>query len=154
MRQVEVVQVSGTELAEPLELLEKSLRDGEPVPATFAERFREALEAGDLELLAARERDRVVGVAVLAFRLSVSAGGIFASIEDLYVRVEARRVGVGRSLLEVIGERCAARGVSYIEAQVEDGQAGAFYAACGYNAEGGLRVFSRSYALAPPPEVQ
>jgi GNAT superfamily N-acetyltransferase len=98
---------------------------------------------------------RVVGVAVLAYRLSVSAAGLFASIEDLYVEPEPRRRGVGRALLETVGERCAARGVSYVEAQVEDEEAAAFYAAVGYEEEPGVRVFSRSYVLFDPedPEV-
>lgn len=153
VRPIEVVLVSGTELAEPLGLLEESLRNGEPVSATFAERFRGAVEAGDLEVLAAREQDRVVGVAVLAYRLSVSAAGPFASIEDLYVRPGARRRGAGSALLEKVGERCAARGVSYVEAQVEEDEAEAFYAALGYECEPGVRVLSRSLAIVdPPPE--
>jgi len=144
---VEVAPVPGTGLGEPLALLEESLRDGEPLPEAFAERLRGAVEVGDLEVLAAYTQDCVVGVTVLAYRLSVSAGGLFASIEDLYVRPEARRGGVGRMLLDVVGKQCVARGVSYVEAQVEDGQAEAFYAACGYEPEEGVRVLSRSYSL-------
>jgi GNAT superfamily N-acetyltransferase len=108
------------------------------------------VERGDLEVLAARAEGRVVGVAVLAYRLSISAGGLFASVEDLYVEPDARRRGLGRALLEAVGERCAARGVSYIEAQVEDEEATAFYAAVGYEEESGVRVFSRSYVLSGP----
>lgn len=119
MKLVEVAPVPGTGLAEPLALLEEALRDGEPVPTSFAERFRGAVEAGDVEVLAARTQDRVVGVAVLAYRLGISIGGLFASIEDLYVRLEVRRRGVGRALLEAVDERCTARGISYVEAQVE-----------------------------------
>ena len=73
-------------------------------------------------MLAARAEGRVVGVAVLAYRLSISAAGPFASIEDLYVEPGARG-GVGRALLEAVEERCVARGVSYVEAQVEDEEA-------------------------------
>ena len=118
-------------LGEPLALLAESFRHGEPVPAEFAERFRRAVDAGEVEVLVARTLERVVGVAVLAYRLSVSAAGRFASIEDLYVRREARRQGAGRALLEKVGERCAARGISYVEVQVGDEKAEAFYAACG-----------------------
>jgi aminoglycoside 6'-N-acetyltransferase I len=147
---VEVTSATGTKLAEPLRLLEGSLRDGEPVPEDFARRLREAVESGDLEVVAASSEGRVVGVAVLAYRLSVSAGGLFASIEDLYVEPDARRRGVGRALLEAVGERCTARGVSYVEAQVEEREAAAFYAASGYEEEPGVRVFSRSYVLRDP----
>ena len=145
-----VEPVRGAELTEPLSLLEEFLRDGEPVPEDFARRLRESVEVGDLEVLAARAEGRVVGVAVLAYRLSNSAAGLFASIEDLYVEPAARRRGVGLALLEAVGERCAARGVSYVEAQVEDEEAAAFYAAVGYEEEPGVRVFSRSYVLFDP----
>jgi GNAT superfamily N-acetyltransferase len=147
---VEVEPARGAGLAEPLRLLEEFLRDGEPEPESFARRLRESVEAGELEVLAARAEGRVVGVAVLAYRLSISAGGLFASVEDLYVEPDARRRGLGRALLEAVGERCAARGVSYIEAQVEDEEATAFYAAVGYEEEPGVRVFSRSYVLSGP----
>ncbi len=144
---VQVTTVRSSELARPLKLLEGSLRGGEPLPDAFAGLLREAVEAGNLEVLAARAEGRVIGVAVIAYRLNISAGGPFASIEDLYVRPESRRRGVGRALLEAVAQRCKVRGISYIEAQVEDDEAAAFYSAMGYEPELGVRVFSRSYAL-------
>jgi GNAT superfamily N-acetyltransferase len=144
---IEVVPTRKAELAEPLRLLEESLRGGEPVPEDFAGTLREAVETGTVEVLVARAEGRVVGVAVLAYRLSVSAAGLFASIEDLYVRPEARRRGAGRALLKAVEERCASRGVSYAEAQVEGEEAAAFYSALGYEPEPGVRVYSRSYVL-------
>ncbi len=144
---IEVVPTCRAELAEPLRLLEESLRGGEPVPEDFARSLREAAETGAVEVLAARTEGRVVGVAVLAYRLSISAAGLFASIEDLYVRPAARRQGVGRTLLEAVERRSATRGVSYVEAQVEDEEAAAFYSMLGYEEEPGVRVFSRSYVL-------
>jgi GNAT superfamily N-acetyltransferase len=140
--------ISASDLAEPLRFLEESLRDGEPVPVGFAEVLAEAMEAEALEVLAAREgEEQVDGVAVLAYRPSISAAGLFVSIEDLYVRPEARRRGIGRALLEAAGRRCASRGVSYVEAQVEDEEAAAFYSALGYEPVPGARVFSRSYSI-------
>jgi hypothetical protein len=50
-------------------------------------------------------------------------------------------------LLEAVAERCRVRGVSYVEAQVEDEEAAVFYSAFGYKPEPGVRVFSRSHAL-------
>src|SRR5215210_4671682 len=147
---IEVVLTHRAELAEPLRLLEEPLRDGAPVPEDFVETLREAVEAGEFEVLAARAEGRVVGVAVFAYRPSISAGGLFASVEDLYVEPDARRLGVGRALLEAVGERCVARGVSYVEAQVEDEEAAAFYGALGYEEEPGVGVFSRSYILFDP----
>jgi GNAT superfamily N-acetyltransferase len=144
---IEVTPAYGAALAGPIRLLEESLRGGEPLPDDFAEALRRAVEAGELEVVAARVERRVVGVVVLAYRLNVSAAGLFASIEDLYVGTDARRRGVGRALLEAVDERCASRGVSYVEAQVEDEEAAAFYSALGYEEEPGVRVLSRSYSL-------
>ena len=147
MALVQVTTVPSSGLAGPLKLLEESLRDGEPLPEASAGRLREAIEAGNLEVLAAWEERRVIGVAVVGYRLNLSAGGPFASIEDLYVRPESRRRGIGRALLEAVAERCKIRAVSYVEAQVEDDEAAAFYSAMGYEPELNVRVFSRSYAL-------
>lgn len=154
MRQVEVALPTG--LAEPLALLEEALRDGDPVPEDFADRLRKAVEAGDVEVLAARAEDQLLGVALLAYRLNVSAGGLFASVEDLYVRPEARRRGVGRALLQAADERCEERGISYVEAQVEEKEAELLYAAVGYEPETGVRVLSRSLPIIDdqdPPET-
>jgi GNAT superfamily N-acetyltransferase len=145
LNQVEVTSIA--DLADPLALLEEYLRDGKPVPQAFAEKLRKSLAVGDAEVLVARTENRTIGVAVLAYRLNVSAGGLFASIEDLYVRPEARRQGVGRALLTAADERCATRGISYVEVQVDDRSAETFYKTLGYEPEQSIRVLSRSLAL-------
>jgi GNAT superfamily N-acetyltransferase len=145
LRPVEVAPPTG--LSEPLALLEEALRDGDPVPEDFVDSLRKAVEAGDVEVLAARSEDQILGVALLAYRLNVSAGERFASVEDLYVRPEARRRGVGRALLQAADERCEERGISYVEAQVEVREAELFYAALGYEPETGVRVLSRSLPI-------
>ncbi len=152
MNPVEVVPATG--LAEPLALLEESLRDSEPIPEDLAEGLRRAVEAGDIELLAARTEDQVLGVAVLAYRPNISAGALFASIEDLYVRPEARRQGVGQALLTAANKRCTHRGISYLEVHVEDEAAETFYKALGYEPETGVRVLSRSLAIADKEEAE
>ena len=145
MSQIEVTPA--TDLGEPLSLLEASLRDGEPVPEAFADKMRESIETGDIDLLAARSEGRILGVAVLAYRPNIPAGALFASIEDLYVRPDARRQGVGTALLTAANERCAARKISYLEVQVEDEIAELFYKTLGYEQEAGVLVLSRSLAL-------
>ena len=147
---IEVRPVAPDKLTEPLKLLEDFLRGGEPLPAPFAGQLAQAVERGDLEMLAAWSDGRTLGIAVLAFRFSISSGGLFASIEDLYVRPDARYRGVGRALLEAVEERCKARGVSYIEVQT-DNEAAPFYSMLGYQPEPGIRVLSRSYALRSLP---
>lgn len=143
---IEVQTASGAGLPGPLRLLEEFARDGEPLPEPFLRELCGALGRGDLEVLAAREGETPVGVALLAFRLNVSVAGRFASVEDLYVKPEARRRGVGRALLEAARERCAERGVSYVEVQTDEEAAG-FYAALGYEPEAGVVVLSKSYGF-------
>ena len=142
-----IVEAVASDLRGPLRLLEGWMRAGEPVTDDFVRRLRASVEAGDVDVLAAREGERAVGVLVLAYRLNVSLGGLCASIEDLYVVPEARRRGVGRALLETAGERCAARGISYVEVQVEGEEAADFYGALGYQTEPDVRVMSRSLPL-------
>ena len=154
MRSVEVAPVAAAGLAGPLALLGEALRDGDPVPEDFVDHLRKAVEAGDMAVLAARAEDQIVGVALLAYRLNVSAGGLFASIEDLYVRPAARRRGVGRTLLEAVEELCSERGVSYVEVQVEDREAEPFYAALGYEPDTGVRVLSRSLPISDDQDLK
>lgn len=143
---IEVRLAASDELSEPLVLLAEFLRDGKPVPPPFAEQFRGAVEEGYTEMLVAWIGDLLVGVAVLPYGLSVSSGVCFASVESLYVRPDARRRGVGRALLEAVEERCAARGISYVEVQTDD-EAVSFYRAAGYELEPDVRVLSRAIAL-------
>jgi GNAT superfamily N-acetyltransferase len=154
LRPVEVAPVPTTGLAGPLALLGEALRDGVPVPEDFVDQVRKAVQAGDIEVLAARAEDQIVGVALLAYRLNVSAGGLFASIEELYVRPAARRRGVGRTLLESVEKLCAERGVSYVEVQVEEREAELFYGALGYEPETGVRVLSRSLTISDDQDLK
>lgn len=147
MNHIEVAPVSASEIRKPLQLLEEWLREGEPVPESFVEEIQRHVEAGDLEVLSANSNGQMVGVLLLAFRPSISLGGRFASIEDLYVRPEARRKGVGSTLLKAADERCTVRGAHYLEAQVQEDETDTFYAAFGYELEPGVQVFSRSLVI-------
>lgn len=147
MTRIEAAPVPASGLREPLRLLEGWLRNGEPVPEPFVEGLGRSVEAGDVEVLAARLDGQTAGALVLAFRPNLSLGGPFASIEDLYVLPEARGRGVGTTLLQAADDRCRARGVHYLEAQIEETGAGAFYAAFGYEPEPDVRVFSRSLLI-------
>lgn len=147
MTHTEVAPVPAPDLHEPLRLLEEWLREGEPVPDDFMGKVQNSVRAGDVEVLAARLDGVMVGVLVLAFRPNISLGGLFASIEDLYVRPEARHRGVGSALLKVADERCRERRIYYLETQVEESGTDAFYAASGYEPEPDVRVFSRSIAF-------
>lgn len=143
---IEVCAAPPDKLAEPLSLLEESLRSGEPVSSPFAGQLARAVGEGDLEVIAAWLNGCVVGVVVLSLRPNISLGATFASIEDLYVKPEVRRRGIGRALLGAVEERCKQRGISYVEVQT-DGEAASFYEALGYELEAGVRMLSQSYML-------
>ena len=120
------------------------MRDGEALPRNFAEFLRKEIERGNIEVLSALVGDSVVGVALLAFRPSISAGGLFASVEDLYVKPEARRLGVGTKLLEAVEELCTSKNTSYVEVQAVEERAVKFYRSLGYGLEADVRVLARS----------
>lgn len=91
-----------------------------------------------------------MGVLVLAFRPSVSLGGLFASVEDLYVEPGARNRGVGRALLEAVEDRCRERGVSYAEVQT-DRKAAGLYRKLGYEDQPGVSVLARTHSVGDHP---
>lgn len=144
---VEVKSIPADELTIPVKLLEELARDGESLPQNFVGLLRGEVERGNIGILAAYMDDSVVGVAVLAFKPGISVGGRFASIEDLYVKPEARRHGVGTAILEAIEKLCASNSISYVEVQAVDEDAGAFYSSLGYELEHEVRVLSRSIPL-------
>lgn len=100
-----------------------------------------------MEVLAARLEDEVVGVLVLARRLSVSIGGWFMSVEELYVLPRVRNRGVGRALLEAAKNRCLDLSISYVEVEVVEDSAEGFYRAFGFEVEDDVRVMSHSYPM-------
>jgi GNAT superfamily N-acetyltransferase len=99
-----------------------------------------------MEIMAASIDGRTVGVVVVAYRPNISVAADFASIEELYVHPGARGRGIGRALLDAVGERCVDLGVSYVEVQTDD-EASGFYAALGYEEEVGVRVMSQSLMI-------
>ena len=130
---------------EALMFLEETLRDGRPVSEGFAAELRAAMERGHTEILVARLDGCVVGVVMLDFRLNISAGRLFASVEEVQAGPDARGRGGGRALIGAAERRCAERGVSYLEVQTDD-EAADFYEACGFEPEPEVRVLSRSVA--------
>ena len=126
------------------------LRGGEPLPERFVSELHVSAQRGEAGVIAARSGGEVVGVALVYYRLNVSAGGRFASIEEMQVRSENQGKGIGRELLKAVEETCAGRNVSYIEVQTDDA-AGVFYESCGFESEPEVRVLSRSVAFSGGP---
>ena len=78
-----------------------------------------------------------VGVCQLRFRWSVWKSAEDCWLEDLFVREEARRSGLGRALVEAALVRARERGCKRIELDVneDNGAARALYEACGFLTE-------------------
>jgi ribosomal protein S18 acetylase RimI-like enzyme len=98
-----------------------------PSENAFLASVERLFEDADAEfLLAARDDDSPPsGVLQLRFRFSVWKAAPDAWIEDLYVRADARRAGVGEALLTVAIERAAARGAKRIELDTNEDNAAA-----------------------------
>ena len=96
----------------------------------------ERIMAGDdgEYLLGAADDGPATGVCQLRFRWSVWKSAEDCWLEDLFVREEARRSGLGRALIEAALDRAGERGCKRIELDVnEDNEAAlALYEACGF----------------------
>jgi GNAT superfamily N-acetyltransferase len=143
---VEVSTVSPGELREPLALLEEWMREGKALPDIFVEELRDLVARGRMDVFSAVRDGEVLGVAVVAYRPAISLGDSFASLEEVFVRPEAQRQGIGRALIQSIEERCVAKGISYIEVQSIEG-AEPFYRAAGFLPDTEARLLWRSIAL-------
>jgi len=96
------------------------------------------MQSGDGEfLLGAADDGEVAGVAQIRFRWSVWKTAHDCWLEDLYVREDARRGGLGRALVEAAIDRAQMRGCRRIELDVneENTAALALYQACGFTLE-------------------
>ena len=81
----------------------------------------------------ARQDDEPAGHVVLAVRFTMEHVGLSGYIDDLYVRPEFRRVGIGRRLLDALVAECRARGCRSLQVEVggNNQPALALYAAFG-----------------------
>jgi ribosomal protein S18 acetylase RimI-like enzyme len=122
-----------------------------PLPAASATRAFSALLADDrLGGAWLAEFDGVaVGHVVLTVSFSMEYGGLRGFVDDLYVRPEARRRGVGAALLAAVRASCAARGVRAMLVEVGPDNTGArsLYERAGYADSGHLLL---GLALAEP----
>ena len=81
-----------------------------------------------------------VGHVVLTVSFSMEYGGLRGFVDDLYVRPQARRRGVGGALLAEVRDDCAVRGVRALHVEVGPENAGArsLYERAGYADSGHL----------------
>ena len=94
------------------------------------------MAGGDGEYLLGAVDDRAdaAGVCQLRFRWSVWKSAEDCWLEDLFVREEARRSGLGRALVDAAVERARERGCRRIELDVNSANAPALalYEECGF----------------------
>jgi ribosomal protein S18 acetylase RimI-like enzyme len=88
-------------------------------------------------LLAAPDGPQAAGVCQLRYRLTVWTGADDCWLEDLYVRDDARRAGLGRALVTGAFQRARARGCRRIDLDVNEDNtdALAFYRSLGFTTE-------------------
>ncbi len=113
-----------------------------PLPAASATRAFSALLADDrLGGAWLAELDgAAAGHVVLTVSFSMEYGGLRGFVDDLYVRPDARRRGVGAALLAAVRDACAGRGVRAMHVEVGPENTGArqLYAEAGYTDSGHL----------------
>lgn len=124
-----------------------------PGPSVLADRLRVMLGREDVVVLLAG--DPVAGVALLTFRPSVWDAGPVTLLEELYVRPDVRRRGIGHRLLERAVALAEARGSETFEINVDEGDTDArrFYEAHGFSdlqPETSERALYYSRSLAGP----
>jgi len=124
-----------------------------PGPSLLTQRLRAMLGRDDVVVLLAG--DPAVGVALLTFRPSVWDDGPVTLLEELYVRPDVRRRGIGHTLLERAVALAEARGSQTFEINVDEGDTDArrFYEAHGFSdlqPETNERALYYSRSLAAP----
>ncbi len=98
-----------------------------PSDNAFLASVERLLEDRDTEfLIASRDDDSPpAGVLQLRFRFSVWRAAADAWIEDLFVRADARRAGLGDALLNLAIKRATERGAKRVELDTSEHNAGA-----------------------------
>jgi ribosomal protein S18 acetylase RimI-like enzyme len=93
--------------------------------------------ATEFLLGAAEDGAAAVGVCQLRYRLTVWTGACDCWLEDVFVEAGARRIGLGRALVEAAIERAVARGCKRIDLDVNEDNhnALALYRSMGFSTE-------------------
>jgi ribosomal protein S18 acetylase RimI-like enzyme len=108
----------------------------DPPDATFHEGVRRLIERDDTDYLLAAAGDEPAGVCQLRYRYGVWMAAEDCWLEDLFVRDEDRRSGLGRLLVGAAVERARERGCGRVELDVSESNRGAWalYESLGFSA--------------------
>jgi GNAT superfamily N-acetyltransferase len=108
----------------------------DPPDATFHEGVGRLIRCDDTEYLLAAAGDEPGGVCQLRYRYGVWMAAEDCWLEDLFVRDEDRRRGLGEALVAAAIERARARGCGRVELDVSETNRGAWalYERLGFSA--------------------
>ena len=92
----------------------------EPTPGAEAltRRIADLITTGDTDVILGGEGPD--GLAVLRFRPSIWTAGLEASLAELYIRPERRRVGLGRAILDQAIRQAKRRGADWMSIEVDE----------------------------------
>jgi ribosomal protein S18 acetylase RimI-like enzyme len=113
------------------------LSKSEPPDAEIRASVDRILADPQSEFLIASDGERPLGVCQLRYRWSVWTSSEDCWLEDLFVARDARRAGLGRTLVEAALSSARARGCVRIELDVDEDNesAMALYRRCGFSLE-------------------
>ena len=94
--------------------------------------LHDRLDDPDKPVLVLEADGRVAGVALLAFHQALR--GWYATLDELAVRAEQRRSGMGRALVDAAAALARARGCARLQTAFDEQEAADFLAACGFQA--------------------
>lgn len=105
---------------------------GKPALRLALELFLARPEIGFVWL--AHRNELAVGACVVCYAISTSRGTLLAKLDDVTVRADAQREGVGTAMLEALESWLRAKGVTRIDSACHRGNAGAwrFYQKLGF----------------------
>jgi ribosomal protein S18 acetylase RimI-like enzyme len=124
-----------------------AFEQGSPAGGT-AEDFAAGLAEGAFECLIAEAADRPLGLLLFLAVFSSWTGRRGLFVEDLFVRAEARGLGVGRRLMAELARIARRRGGTRIDLVVaEDNSARQFYRQLGLREVEGWRLYRADAAV-------
>lgn len=98
------------DIAEMASAFRDHLNRTEPSDADFLRSVQSLLASSDAEFFVCRDGDVAAGYVLQRYRHSMWAGGLEATVEDLFVRPTARQGGLGKALIQFAIARAAQRG--------------------------------------------
>lgn len=103
--------------------------------------FRNVVADQAYDLYVAEDAGDVVGVGAVSYARVLALGGQRAMLEEVVVRADRRRGGLGRALVEHLAARARRRAARALEAAPRGDDGEAFLRALGFDADG--RRFAR-----------